>query len=284
MLNTYQAFFASVEAGRSSARAFSIKLSFRRVLGATCLSDSNSKPDTPFRQEIRSRTVAAQRSPVAVPPCRTLRNRSLPLQYPGRLFIGISGDEFELVIGVFEKQYAFLLQGLETGVDFPVPNWIPITAALPKIGRAVYPYWKVRRVERGGHCIIPPLNGDESDTLNVSRLQSFNDKADEELLIDKERTTKKPDTSRVRGPKIRTNDPSLPPPRQEVVIRPKERLQRVRDEIEANLQRQTEADHHWENTVDNAYQALPVPYASKFFKYIPPSNASSWPSSNSGPD
>jgi len=51
---------------------------------------------------------------------------------------------------------------------FTTPSWIPKPHQLLRIARIVYPYWKERRVERGGHRIIPILNGDESDTLNES--------------------------------------------------------------------------------------------------------------------
>jgi len=113
----------------------------------------------------------------------------------------ISEDEFELVMGVFEKvthdrteylhhvsslpscsmsTFIKSYQGLETGMDFPafsdyqdvfssalpsnmfatytVPSWIPAPPALLKIAKAIYPYWKERRIERGGHRIIPTLN------------------------------------------------------------------------------------------------------------------------------
>lgn len=71
-------------------------------------------------------------------------------------------------------------QSLETGMAFPaftdyqdvfssplsassfaafnVPTWIPPPAQLSRIARVVYPYWKERRIERGGHRIIPTLN------------------------------------------------------------------------------------------------------------------------------
>ena len=72
-----------------------------------------------------------------------------------------------------------------TFATYIVPSWIPPAAALLRIARAVYPYWKDRRIERGGYRIIPALNvslplasgsinsltqlkGDESDILNES--------------------------------------------------------------------------------------------------------------------
>ncbi|TFK21706.1 hypothetical protein FA15DRAFT_597418 [Coprinopsis marcescibilis] len=106
----------------------------------------------------------------------------------------VSEDEFELVMGLFEKitheKTEFLHHSLETGMPFPaftdyqdvfsspltpatfasytVPTWIPQPQKLLRIARTVYPYWKERRIERAGHRIIPILNFDESDTLNES--------------------------------------------------------------------------------------------------------------------
>ncbi|KAF9467645.1 enhancer of polycomb-like-domain-containing protein [Collybia nuda] len=106
----------------------------------------------------------------------------------------ISEDEFELVMGLFEKvtheKTEYLHHGLETGMAFPafseyqdtfssplspptfesyiVPSWIPNPTNLSRLARTIYPYWKERRIERGGHRIIPTLNGDEADTLNES--------------------------------------------------------------------------------------------------------------------
>ena len=117
--------------------------------------------------------------------------------------IVISEDEFELVMGLFEKvtheKTEFLhhvcrritrsrafnannlyLKGLEQGSPFPpfseyqdtfsnklspdvfaafaVPSWIPPSQQLIRFAKAIYPYWKERRIERGGHRIIPTLN------------------------------------------------------------------------------------------------------------------------------
>ena len=123
--------------------------------------------------------------------------------------VAVSEDEFELVMGIYEKltseKYEYL-HHVSTGVKsdyrllnvdqgwedemfpafmdyqdtfsnelpaslfacFTTPSWIPKPHQLLRIARIVYPYWKERRVERGGHRIIPILNGDESDTLNES--------------------------------------------------------------------------------------------------------------------
>ena len=98
----------------------------------------------------------------------------------------------------------------------------------------------------------------------------FNDKVDEELLVDKERPVKKPDTSYVtpgiccriymyltviifrRVPlKLRPHDD--PPSRPEVLLRPKERVAMIRDLVETTLARQKDLDHHWEDQVDVSY-------------------------------
>jgi len=74
----------------------------------------------------------------------------------------------------------YLIQSFDVGMAFPafsdyqdafaspltpatfatyiVPAWIPPPATLLRIARTIYPYWKERRTERGGHRIIPTLN------------------------------------------------------------------------------------------------------------------------------
>ena len=97
----------------------------------------------------------------------------------------------------------------------------------------------------------------------------LNDKVDEELLVDKERPVKKLDLSYVipgvcyiymyltviisrRLPlKLRPHDD--PPPRPEVLLRPKERVAMIRDQVETTLARQKDLDHHWEDQVDVSY-------------------------------
>lgn len=115
----------------------------------------------------------------------------------------ITEDEFELVMGLFEKitherteylhhvRHFFFIsffkisdfcdyQGLETGMEFPafaeyqnvfssplaptvfatyiLPSWVPEPQVLLRIAKAIYPHWKERRIDRGGHRIIPTLN------------------------------------------------------------------------------------------------------------------------------
>ena len=73
-----------------------------------------------------------------------------------------------------------VLQGLEQGSPFPpfsdyqdtfanalpptmfalytVPSWIPEATPVLRFAKVVYPYWRERRMERGGHPIIPVVN------------------------------------------------------------------------------------------------------------------------------
>ena len=41
---------------------------------------------------------------------------------------------------------------------FEVPGWIPQPPQMLRLAQLIYPYWKERRLERGGHRIIPTLN------------------------------------------------------------------------------------------------------------------------------
>ena len=41
---------------------------------------------------------------------------------------------------------------------FIPPSWIPEPQTLLRIAKTVYPHWKERRIDRGGHRIIPTLN------------------------------------------------------------------------------------------------------------------------------
>lgn len=295
----------------------------------------------------------------------------------------ISEDEFELVMGIYEKvtseKYEYLHHGLDQQMfpaftdyqdtfsgdlpasifaSFIAPSWIPKPPQLLRISRTIYPYFKERRLERGGHRIIPTLNADESDTPNESyicfrrreikavrktrasqvtssdkltRLQAelsyplelaklilnrestkkdcaqqaqgvwekrqalvdlkrvypaiFSDKADEELLVDKERPVKKSEPgTRIPGLRIRPQDSAVSTPRQEAALRPKERVSAIREQIETLLARQKEADHHWDDQIDNAYQQQPAPYASRLFKYIPSPEVPSYPLSEDTED
>lgn len=47
---------------------------------------------------------------------------------------------------------------ISTFAAFTPPSWIPPPAQLARLAQAIYPYWRERRIERGGHRIIPALN------------------------------------------------------------------------------------------------------------------------------
>ncbi|KAH8110509.1 enhancer of polycomb-like-domain-containing protein [Phellopilus nigrolimitatus] len=110
--------------------------------------------------------------------------------------VPMSEDEFELVMGLFEKAthdntpflHVSFQQQLGTSIPpftdyhdvfandlspshfatFIRPANIPPSQSLVRMARAVYPHWRERKIEREGHRIIPTLNFDESDTLNES--------------------------------------------------------------------------------------------------------------------
>ncbi|KAI0315040.1 enhancer of polycomb-like-domain-containing protein [Amylostereum chailletii] len=108
--------------------------------------------------------------------------------------VAISEDEFELVMGIFEKvtqeRTPFLHHGLENNVPFPtlsdyqetfatelppsmfatfvVPASVPVPSQMLRYAKIIYLHWKERRLERQGHRVIPTLNYDESDVKNES--------------------------------------------------------------------------------------------------------------------
>ncbi|KAH9020325.1 enhancer of polycomb-like-domain-containing protein [Lactarius pseudohatsudake] len=279
----------------------------------------------------------------------------------------ISEDEFELVMGLFEKvtheKTEFLHHGLEQGSPFPpfseyqdtfsnkltpdmfaafaAPLWIPPPQQLFRFAKVAYPYWKERRIERGGHRIIPTLNYDESDIKNESyicfrrrdvkamrktrasqassseklmRLKQelataaelvtsvlkreqlkreaaqqakavwekredfanlkrkfpslLNAKEDEELFYDKEKVVKKPKLT--ESSRETTNgDLISPTPHHDAVVRPKERAAAILAQVDREMARIKDRDHHWEDGIENAYQPQPVAHAQRHFKWIP---------------
>ncbi|KAI0262080.1 enhancer of polycomb-like-domain-containing protein [Gloeopeniophorella convolvens] len=295
--------------------------------------------------------------------------------------VAISEDEFELVMGVLEKvtheKTEFLHHGLEQGSPFPpfsdyqdtfannltpdmfatftVPAWVPQPPQILRFAKAIYPYWKERRIERGGHRIIPTLNYDESDVPNESyicfrrrdvkamrktrasqasssekllRLKQelataaelasgvlkreqlkreaaqqakavwekredlvglkrkfpslLNAKEDEELFYDKERVVKKAkpaeQASRSVGLKFKQRDINgelvSPTPHPDTIIRPKERAGTIAAQIDREMSRIKERDHHWEDGIENGYQPQPVSHSQRHFKWIAPHDAS----------
>ncbi|KAK7470514.1 Enhancer of polycomb-like protein 1 [Stygiomarasmius scandens] len=144
-------------------------------------------------EEARGEGTSVQGA-VSISGTRTSRSAKAKGKEPETQSVIMSEDEFELVMGLFEKfaheNTEFLHHALQHGMDFPPfsdyqdafastlpastfamlspPPWLPPPQQLVRIARAVYPYWKERRLERGGHRIIPTLNFDEEDKLNES--------------------------------------------------------------------------------------------------------------------
>ncbi|KAK0201481.1 enhancer of polycomb-like-domain-containing protein [Desarmillaria ectypa] len=294
--------------------------------------------------------------------------------------ISVKEDEFELVMGLFElithEETEYLHHSLKDGMMFPefsnyqdtfanpleksffaayaVPKDIPPPEKLLSMAQLIYPYWRTRRMERGGLRVIPQLNGDETDTLNESfvcfrrreskltrktrasqsniseklevltshfadacdlvkkvrqredlKLRSLRqwhniwfarvsivnlkrknpwlagDKVDEELLVDKEPPPKRPDV-RVGRISIKSETPFVAPQaRIEPVIRPRERIAKLQAKIDHGMHKRKEKDQQWEDTVENSYVPPLVPFSSRLFKFIAPSNAPAWPKTES---
>ncbi|KAF5384583.1 hypothetical protein D9757_007529 [Collybiopsis confluens] len=103
---------------------------------------------------------------------------------------------------------------------------------------------------------------------------SIGDKGDEELLVDKERLSKKSESSRVRLPvKQETPSQSSSPPHN--IIRPNERYALYQTNVDKLLQIRKEQDQHWDDHVDTGYVSMMAPYASRLFKYVGPPQSSS---------
>ncbi|OJT01716.1 Enhancer of polycomb-like protein 1 [Trametes pubescens] len=284
--------------------------------------------------------------------------------------VAMSEDEFELVMCIFEKvtheKTEFLHHGVEQGAPFPpfsdyqdtfasplkpellavyhVPDWVPHPQHLLRLARVIYPYWRERRLERGGHRIIPSVLLDETDTKNESyicfrrreikavrktrasqasysdrmlRLQgelgttldlvrlvhqreqlkresqsqnhylwdkrhvladlkrarpSLGSKEDEELYLDRERPPKKPKVEQSRTslrlpPKL-PGEMGSPITHTEPQVRPREREATIRRKIDEELLKRKDADKQWEDASDFPYQASPVPFGARQFKYF----------------
>jgi len=99
--------------------------------------------------------------------------------------IVVDEDEFELVMGLFEKltedKFPFIHLDLDafpgfsdfesafatplppaTFATYIVPSSVPPPERLVSIARAVYPYWRERKVEREGKRVIPQLDYDDT--------------------------------------------------------------------------------------------------------------------------
>ncbi|PIL36867.1 hypothetical protein GSI_00557 [Ganoderma sinense ZZ0214-1] len=120
---------------------------------------------------------------------------------------------------------------------------------------------------------------DKRQTLaDVKRAHpSLGTKEDDELFLDKERPPKKPrvETSsraslKLRHPPRENGDVGSPVAQPTPVVRPKERCAAIQSAIESEMQRLKEKDKSWEDATDNPYQALPVSFNARQFKFIPP--------------
>ncbi|KAN0134192.1 hypothetical protein V8E53_007964 [Lactarius tabidus] len=187
--------------------------------------------------------------------------------------IVISEDEFELVMGLFEKvtheKTEFLHPGLEQGSSFPpfadyqdtFTN--KLSPDMFAAFTAIYPYQKERRIERGDHRIIPTLNYNESDVKDESYI-CFRLCNAEELFYNKEKVRRPNPIEPIRivGLRIKSRDNkgdlvSLSA-HHDAAVRPKERA--------ATIIAQVDRDHHWEDGIENAYHPQPVAQAQRHFK------------------
>ncbi|KAH6911225.1 hypothetical protein BKA70DRAFT_1220258 [Coprinopsis sp. MPI-PUGE-AT-0042] len=112
------------------------------------------------------------------------------------------------------------------------------------------------------------------------KFPTFAEKGDEELLVDKERPKKTEVVySSSSSPSSTTRDCAhVSTNRHYQATRA---YAQVKSVTEAILAKQKEADRSWEDVIDNPYQQQPVPYASRLFQYVPPSDTASGSSSNS---
>ena len=99
--------------------------------------------------------------------------------------VEMSEDEFELVMGLFERRAAdppFVFSpdsfpamevydewfqtplAAELFAAYSVPSGVPEPGRLLELAQAVYPHWKERRSERAYHHVMPQLSLDESMT------------------------------------------------------------------------------------------------------------------------
>ncbi|TRM56162.1 enhancer of polycomb-like-domain-containing protein [Schizophyllum amplum] len=319
-------------------------------------------------EEARGEGTSAQGAVSSRTPARSAKGKGKEPDHPHPVLI--SEDEFELIMGVYEKttheKTEFLHLG---GMQFPpfsdyidvfsnplspsmfssyvVPRWVPSPPNLLKMARVIYPHWKQRREERGGHRIIPTLNYDESDIPNESyvcfrrrelkavrktrgaqaspseklarlkqdfvhpialarlvmqREQQKRDQAkaaqglfaqrvqlidlkrkfptlsddDSAYLVDREPPAKQRNTgdSQASRPPLKLRPvqepnvllpqrPAFPP-----AVKPRDRLYAILDNIAKELDRQTTRDHHWDDQVDNPYQAPPKTVSQRSWTYF----------------
>ncbi|KAG7452940.1 uncharacterized protein BT62DRAFT_36151 [Guyanagaster necrorhizus] len=109
---------------------------------------------------------------------------------------------------------------------------------------------------------------------------SFGDKTDVDLLVDKEKPVKKPEP---RLPRLSTTKREsvapMPIIRAEPAIRPSKRLCILSEEIESAMQRVRTNNfaQNMEDVIENPHYAPLPSYASRLFKFMPPSNTTPSP-------
>nr|GAT42918.1 predicted protein [Mycena chlorophos] len=91
---------------------------------------------------------------------------------------------------------------------------------------------------------------------------------DEDLFVDKERPTKRPEpTPRLPGLKIKTPvEPPVPAPRVEPMMRPQARSAMIQSKVDIEVTRQR--DHGWEDGISNSYQPTPISLPSRLFRHL----------------
>ncbi|KAJ7086461.1 hypothetical protein B0H15DRAFT_350878 [Mycena belliarum] len=133
-------------------------------------------------QEARGEGTSAQGATSAARAARRGKDKEPQIGVP----VSINEDEFELVMGLFEKitdqnviegegpdfsMYRhFFLEPLPANLfaSYTAPSWIPPPALLDRIARTIFPHWKHRRSLSEGHKLRPSLNYNEFDFPNES--------------------------------------------------------------------------------------------------------------------
>lgn len=96
------------------------------------------------------------------------------------------------------------------------------------------------------------------------KFPTLSTKEDEELLIDKERVTKKPKVETRMSLKLRTAEAT---PQLEPLVQPRERAAVILQQIERDLAKVKERDHGcWDDQVENSLQSQLVPLSQRYFK------------------
>lgn len=136
-------------------------------------------------QEARGEGSSSQPARSASSSTPTSRRNGKAKESEPAVVVEMSEDEFELVMGLFERRAAdppfpFLhldpdsfpaMEVYEEWFETPlsaelfsgytVPDGLPDSTRLVELAKCVYPHWRQRRIKRGGHRIIPQLSTEE---------------------------------------------------------------------------------------------------------------------------